>query len=152
MSDLLASHGFVALFLVSFLAATLIPLGSEWLLITLLTGHADPLSAVSIATAGNYLGACTTYAIGIYGSTVLMEKVLRIDADKRLRSERFVVRYGSWALLLSWLPVIGDALCLAGGVLRIPFGRFSLLVAGGKAARYSLVSWLTLAGMQGMPA
>lgn len=152
MHETLTAYGYPALFLLSFLASTLIPLGSEWLLIALLVQRHDPLATVIIATTGNYLGACTCYAIGIYGGKLLTEKLLRIDAAARDRAERFFSRYGSWSLLFSWLPVIGDPLCLAGGVLRIPFPRFSLLVASGKAARYALVAWLTLQGMQSIPA
>jgi len=148
MHESLAVYGYPALFLVSFLASTLLPLGSEWLLVALLLQRNDPVIAAGIATAGNYLGACTSYAIGIYGGKLLAEKVLRIDASARERAERYFRRYGSWSLLLSWLPVVGDPLCLVGGLLRIPFTRFSLLVIAGKGARYGVVAWLTLRGMQ----
>lgn len=150
MHEALAVYGYPGLFLTSFLAATLLPLGSEWLLILMLTRHHDPLSVVLTATAGNYLGACTSYGIGIWGGKFLAEKLLRIDEVSRQRAERFFSRYGSWALLFSWLPLVGDPLCLAGGLLRIPFLRFSLLVAAGKAGRYALVGWLTLQGLGSM--
>lgn len=152
MQETLAAYGYPALFLLSFLASTLLPLGSEWLLIALLLQRHDPLTTVIIATTGNYLGACTSYSLGIYGGRLLTEKLFRIDAAARERAERFFARYGSWSLLLSWLPIIGDPLCFAGGALRIPFPRFSLLVAAGKGARYALVAWLTLQGMQSIPA
>ena len=146
MHDFLASHGYLALFLLSFLASTLIPLGSEWLLVTLLLSRHDPLLTVSVASMGNYLGACTTYAIGRYGGPLLIRKVLRIDEAAERRADRSYARYGSWSLLFSWLPVIGDPLCLIGGVLKIDFTRFSLLVFSGKLARYAAVAWLTLNG------
>lgn len=47
-----------------------------------------------------------------------------------------------------WLPIVGDPLCLLGGILKIGFGRFSLLVFIGKLARYALVAWLTVRGME----
>jgi membrane protein YqaA with SNARE-associated domain len=146
MHDFLANHGYLALFFLSFLASTLIPLGSEWLLVALLLKNHDPVIAVAIASVGNYFGACTTYAIGIYGSPLLVRKVLRIDEAAEQRADRFYARYGSWSLLFSWLPVIGDPLCLVGGLLKISFARFSLLVFAGKLARYATVAWLTLAG------
>lgn len=150
MHDLLTAFGYPSLFLLSFLASTLLPLGSEWLLIAMLARRHDPLAVVLVATAGNYLGACTSYWVGIYGGTLLAEKILRIDAASRARAERFFSRYGSWSLLLSWLPVVGDPLCLAGGLLRIPFFRFSLLVGAGKVVRYGVVAWLSLKGMESM--
>jgi len=148
MHDVLTSYGYPSLFFLSFLAATLLPLGSEWLLAAMLLQRHDPLAVVMVATVGNYLGACTTYWIGIYGGSLAIEKILRIDTAARGRAERFFGRYGSWSLLLSWLPVVGDPLCLAGGLLRVPYVRFSVLVAIGKFARYATVAWLTLQGME----
>ncbi len=148
MHETLATYGYPALFLLSFLAATLLPLGSEWLLVAMLVQRHDPLVTVAVATVGNYLGACTSYAIGIYGGSFFIKRVLRISDTERERAERFFARYGSWSLLLSWLPVIGDPLCLVGGLLKISFGRFSAFVATGKLARYAAVAWLTLAGVQ----
>lgn len=144
MEEFLLNHGLLTLFLLSFFASTLIPIGSEWLLVSLLLQGTDPEWAVGLATAGNTLGAFTTYLIGWYGSTCLVRKVLGIDDLSRQRAERMYARYGSWSLLLSWLPVIGDPLCLVGGVLRVGFGRFALLVFSGKLARYVMVCWITL--------
>lgn len=148
MEAFLASHGYLALFLLSFLASTLIPLGSEWLLVTMLLQRHDPVGSVAVATLGNYLGACTSYWIGLYGGPLLIRRVLRIGAPERERAERFYDRYGSWSLLCSWLPVIGDPLCLVAGLLNVGFRRFTLLVATGKLTRYATVAWLTLGGMQ----
>ncbi len=150
MHETLAAYGLPALFLLSFLASTMLPLGSEWLLVALVLQRHEPLLAVMTATVGNYLGACTSYAIGIYGGDFLIKKLLRIGDAEQVRAERFFAKYGSWALFFSWLPIIGDPLCLAGGVLKIPFSRFSILVASGKGLRYSAVAWLTLKGVQSM--
>ncbi|HEY6009322.1 MAG TPA: YqaA family protein [Geobacteraceae bacterium] len=146
MHAFLAHYGFGALFLLSFFAATLIPLGSEWLLVTMLLQRHDPFVTVAVATAGNYLGACTTYGIGLWGGPFLTRTVLRIDPATQERAERCYNRYGCWSLLLSWLPLIGDPLCLVGGILRTGFARFSLLVFSGKLGRYAAVAWVTLAG------
>ncbi len=146
MESFLATHGYPALFALSFLAATLLPLGSEWLLVAMLLDRHDPVVSVTVATAGNYLGACTTWLIGMYGGSWLIRTVLRIDQAAEDRATRLYTRYGAWSLLFSWLPVIGDPLCLVGGALGIGFGRFSLLVAAGKFSRYAAVAWLTLAG------
>lgn len=150
MHETLTAYGLPALFILSFLASTMLPLGSEWLLVALILQRHDPLLPVMTATVGNYLGACTSYAVGIYGGDFLIKKLLRIGDAERSRAERVFGRYGSWALFFSWLPVIGDPLCLAGGVLKIPFSRFSILVASGKALRYSAVAWLTLKGVESM--
>jgi membrane protein YqaA with SNARE-associated domain len=148
MHDLLFSYGYPALFLLSFLAATLIPLGSEWLLIAMVLQHHNPTATVAVATVGNYLGAVTSYLIGCHGSHFLTARLLRMDKTTTDRAERLFGKYGSWSLLFTWLPVVGDPLCLIGGVLRIPFDRFSLLVVTGKAVRYAAVAWVTLNGVK----
>lgn len=148
MQETIASYGYPALFFLSFLAATLVPLGSEWLLVAMLLHRHDPAMVILVATLGNYLGACTSYAAGQYGGDFLIRKLLRIGDGEREKAERFFAKYGSWSLLLSWLPVIGDPLCLVGGLMKIGFFRFSLLVATGKLGRYTVVAWLTLEGVQ----
>lgn len=136
-------HGLVALFFLGFIAATLVPLGSEWLLVLLLTRGHDPALTVAVAAVGNTLGALTTWGVGWYGGTWLIERVLRIDGPSRLRAERFYQQYGLWSLLLAWLPILGDPLCLIGGLLRVRLWPFTLLVATGKLGRYALVALLT---------
>ena len=146
MHEWLVNYGFFSLFLLSFLAATLIPLGSEWLLVTMLLSGTEPVTVVAVATVGNFLGALSTYWIGLYGGEFLKRRVLRMDEKNTLKAERFYARFGSYSLLLSFLPIVGDPLCMIGGVLRVGFIRFSLLVVSGKLARYAAVAWLTLQG------
>ena len=63
-----------------------------------------PLPVVLTTSEGNVLRAFTTYGIGVYGSALLMARILRMDANERRRAEQFFARYGCWSLLLSWLP------------------------------------------------
>jgi len=146
---LLPQHGLPALFGLSFLASTLLPIGSEWLLVALLVGGYEPFLPLAVATTGNTLGALTTYAVGIYGGAFLIKKVLRVDDEARAKAQRLYRRYGSWTLLLSWLPLIGDPLCLVGGILGINFWRFFLLVGAGKLFRYGVVTAVVLKAAQG---
>lgn len=148
MPDISPEHTYVALFIVSFLAATLLPLGSEWLLVALLLGGKSPLLVVVIATIGNTLGGATNYLLGRWGSTWLIRKVLRITPEQQQRAEGWFTRYGSLSLLLSWLPVVGDPLCLVAGTLRTSLFRFFVLVTTGKALRYLSLTWLTLRGSE----
>jgi len=136
--------GYPALFFLSFLAATVLPLGSEWLLIAMVAGAFSPSTSVLVATAGNTLGACTTYAIGIWGGAYLIERVLRMDASAQDKAHQFYAKWGKWSLLLSWVPVIGDPLCLVGGIARVRFQSFLILVLIGKFSRYAVLAWLTL--------
>jgi len=136
MTELLLAYG--GLFLWSFLAATLLPLGSELALIALVQTEEQLLAPVLIATAGNYLGACTTYWIGRYAAQTFGKSDMAANDTKAARLMR---RYGQPALLLSWVPVIGDAMVAVAGAMRVPFASFSFWVAIGKVARYAVVAW-----------
>jgi membrane protein YqaA with SNARE-associated domain len=130
MFDFSAEAGFAGLFIASFAAATLLPGGSEFVLIAVVHKHPDALwQAVGVATAGNTLGAMTSYAIG----RLIPNRV-------RHRSIIYLHRYGYWALLFSWLPLVGDALAVAAGWLRFNAWLALLLFAIGKFARYALVA------------
>lgn len=140
------SPGLPTLFLLSFLAATILPIGSEWLLVLLILRGVSPTNVVITATIGNFLGACSTYLIGIFGSDFFIRSVLRISEDQLMRSKKVYAKYGAWSLLLSWLPVIGDPLCLLAGLFRVGLGKFSLLVFVGKFSRYATLAFLILKG------
>ncbi|MFH1215752.1 MAG: YqaA family protein [Pseudomonadota bacterium] len=147
MESFLIANGLPALFFLSFLAATVIPLGSEWLVVALILNHFPLDSVVAVATVGNYLGACTTYGIGLWGATFLIRKILRVDDDNLARAQRFYRKYGCWSLFFSWLPVVGDPLCLIGGLMKMNFVVFSLLVFAGKLARYLTIGLITASTM-----
>ncbi len=140
----LKQPGFPALFTVSFLASTVVPVGSEWLLAIMLLNGYNPAAAVFTASAGNTLGACTNWLIGRYSNTWLFERLCRITNHQRQRAEAWYNKYGLLSLLFSWLPVVGDPLCLVGGLLNVRFTSFLLLVVSGKFLRYAVTAWLTL--------
>jgi membrane protein YqaA with SNARE-associated domain len=144
MPDFIVSNGYLYLFALSFLAATVIPVGSEWLLVALLLKSLDPAWLLVSATSGNTLGAWTTYLIGRHGGPFLTRRVLRISDESLDKAARRYRKYGSWSLLLSWLPIVGDPLCLVGGLFRTRVATFLILVLIGKAARYGFVVWVTL--------
>jgi len=142
METFFAEHGLPALLLLSFLAATLLPLGSEWLLLTLIIKGFSPTQVVAVATFGNVLGAFVTYAVGIWGSDFFMRKLLRVDEKQSAKAIEMYQRYGTFSLLFAWLPVIGDPLCLAAGILRVQPLLFLILVFIGKFARYTFIALL----------
>jgi len=123
------------------LSSTLFPGGSEALLLYRLHQGADPLASVMIATAGNVLGSLITYGMGRFGRRAVQQRTVNTES-KMARAERWFVRFGRPALLLAWLPVVGDPLCLVAGVLRVGVASFLLLVTLGKLARYAALAWL----------
>ncbi len=127
------------LFMWSFLAATILPLSSEVPLVVYVRSYNQFLLPVAVATVGNYLGSCTTYWLA-HRAARHFRKTRELAASEQ-RAARLLRRFGQPALLLSWVPVIGDAVVALAGAMRVPFARFSLWVALGKAARYVAVAW-----------
>jgi membrane protein YqaA with SNARE-associated domain len=120
--------GLGALFVSSFLAATLLPGGSEAVFLgVLMSGTSTLWPALAVATLGNTLGGMSSYLIG---RLVPLKKTIAARPLEWLR------RWGSPILLLSWVPLIGDPLCVAAGWLRLNAGWVLLFIAAGKFARY----------------
>ena len=116
----------------------MLPLSSEVPLAVAIRQGTDWRLAVFVATAGNYLGACTTFLLARAAAA-------RFQADSRPRARHAAAllrRFGAPALLLSWVPLIGDIIVLLAGAAGISFARFSLWTIPGKAARYLAVAWL----------
>lgn len=129
----------VVLFLSAFAASTIVPMSSEAVLAVIaLSGSASPLLLLTVATAGNTLGATLNWGIGRYAAT-WRGRLTSFPEAKFRRASRWFQRWGVWSLLLSWLPIVGDPLTLIAGLLRTPFLPFFLLVLTGKAARYLAV-------------
>ena len=131
---------YLALFLWSFLAATFFPVGSEPALIGLSRTDAPLWLIISIATIGNFLGACFTYWLG--GRAVRFVEKRRNKPLAQSHAGMLLRRYGHFALVLSWVPVLGDAIVVLAGGAKMAFLPFSFWVISGKAARYSAVIWI----------
>lgn len=144
LQGVLLSYGYIGLFLASFLASTIVPFGSEGIVVYLISQKFNFLNVVLVASAGNFLGACTSYYIGLKGRG-LVEKYLSIDSKDIEKAEKYFSRYGMYILLFTWLPLIGDAFTVVSGLLRLRFWLFSVLVFTGKFLRYLAVAYLAAA-------
>ncbi len=132
---------YVTLFGWSFLAATIVPLGSEPALFAMIARGYSVLTVVTVATIGNYLGACTTYWVGRGAVSAISARLHPGAGARERRATALVSKWGQPVLILSWVPIIGDALVAAAGVARMPLGAFSFWVILGKALRYAAVAW-----------
>lgn len=146
MTALLASLTvYLGLFAIAFGAATLLPLQSEAALAGLLLTGYSPALLLAVASAGNIAGSCVNWLLGRWIESCRGKAWFPVGDAALERASRWYRRYGKWSLLLSWVPVIGDPLTLAAGVLREPFAVFLVLVAIAKIARYLFVAAVTLA-------
>ena len=133
----MTEHPLWELFLSALISSTLLPGGSEALLAYQAANHiSTPLALLLVATIGNSLGGMLTWLLGRW-------LVWRFPARKLEEKHRIAMgrlqRWGSPVLLLSWLPIVGDPLCLAAGYLRTHWLLSLLFITTGKALRYSVI-------------
>lgn len=141
---------FTGLFMVCFLAATVLPAQSEILLAAMVLAEHYPLWAlVAVATVGNVLGSTVNWVLGLYLAQFEGRRWFPVNRAQAARAEGWYRRWGKWSLLLSWAPFIGDPLTLVAGVLREPLPVFLILVTVAKLGRYLVVAGLVEGWLQG---
>ena len=134
------------MFLAAFLAATPIPMQSELAFIALTASGWSIPALVIVASLGNILGSCVTYAAGRGLGGLGLWRWFRLPPEKMARAETWFARWGRWSLLLSWLPG-GDLLVLLAGTLRMPLLPFIALITLAKTGRYVVLAMATNAAL-----
>ena len=133
-------EGYLGLFVSALLAATILPFSSEAVLVGLMAaGHYDAIGLWALASLGNVLGAYINWGLGRFCLHWQDRRWFPVSRDQLDRAGTWVSRYGVWSLLFAWLPVIGDPLTFAAGIMRVDFRLFVVLVAIGKAGRYAVL-------------
>lgn len=129
--------GYWGLFVSAFLAGTILPFSSEVVLLALVGMGLDPVLAVLATTAGNAAGGMTCYWIGHIGRMEWITKYLRVGEKELERATRFVQGRGSWIAVLSFLPVVGDAILVVLGLMRANPWIVAVSMTIGKLGRYA---------------
>jgi len=136
-SDLLGLGG---LFSAAFLAATLVPAQSEALLAAMVVGAVASVPVLlAVAAVGNILGSCVNWWIGVQVDRFRGRRWFPVSDKALAKARETYSRWGWPSLLLSWMPVIGDPLTLAAGILKEPLWRFLIVVGIAKVGRYIAV-------------
>lgn len=134
----LPAVGLPALFIVALVSATIVPMGSEPAVFAVVKMNGELFwAAVLVATAGNTVGGAISWAMG-YGAKRAFAR------ERQTRWFGWLQRFGPKTLLLSWLPVVGDPLCVLAGWLKMPFWPCVAYMAIGKLGRYLTMTWLLL--------
>ncbi len=140
--------GLDGMFLAAFLAATPVPIPSEPVFLALLAAGQEVLPLIMVASVGNTLGSCVTYALGRWAERLKHRRWFPLPPDTLARAQGWWHRWGLWSLLLSWAPG-GDALVALAGLMRVPLWRFLLLVAVAKTGRYLVLAGAVSAVLRG---
>jgi len=128
---------YMGLFMAALLAATIIPMQSEAVLVgLLLTGAYSPAGLLAVASVGNILGAVLNWWLGCFIERFRHRSWFPVSEPRLAQAQRWYQRYGKWSLLLSWVPVIGDPLTVVAGVMRESFWMFLLIAGSAKILRY----------------
>jgi membrane protein YqaA with SNARE-associated domain len=136
---------YLSLFVISFLAATILPLSSELMLAGLITtSNFDSLVLLIVASFGNVLGSVFNWVLGFYSRNLTIKKWFPFKDEQIERSSKWFNKFGRWSLLFAWVPIIGDPLTLAAGLFRIKFIEFLILVIIGKVSRYVVIFYLLI--------
>lgn len=132
---------YLILFVSAFVSATLFPLGSEALLIYNIKENYNIYYLLFFATTGNVLGSVLNYYLGLKGESYCEKnKYLKKETINKYKS--IFDKYGSYTLLLSWMPLIGDPLTFIAGILKYNFKKFLFLVFIAKFLRYAFIAYL----------
>ena len=133
--------GLWLLFWAAFLAASLVPAQSEAVLVGLILGQTYPVWVlVLVAGIGNVLGSCVNWGLGRVAETQADQRWFPVSRANLARAQERYQRWGWISLLASWVPIIGDPITLASGVMREPLWRFVLVVSIAKFGRYIVLT------------
>ena len=130
-----SSYG--GLFLAAFLAATIIPAQSEAVLLALMASGKYPFGLLlTVASLGNILGSVVNWGLGRGIERFRHKRWFPVKETALLKAQGWYHKYGRWTLLLSWVPIIGDPLTVAAGVMREKLFSFLAIVSIAKIGRY----------------
>lgn len=141
MLDGFAEYGYIGLFFASFLAATILPFGSEVVFVALIAAGLNDWSCVLLASVGNWLGGMTNYYLGRLGKIEWIEKYLKVDRQKINKMQSWLEGKGAAMAFFSFMPVVGDLIALALGYMRANVYIVNVTMFLGKFMRYVLLMY-----------
>lgn len=139
MLEFIQNYGTIALFVTSFIAATIVPASSAAILLGALAIGAPPVPSLIACSVGNSLGCAANYWLGYLIGKPLIPKLEKSRSGRK--ALQYTNKYGTWSLLISWAPFIGDPITIAAGIFRINFLTFSLIVYSQRILGYFLIAY-----------
>ena len=135
--------GYLSLFTISFLAATILPFSSELMLASMLSiENYNRTLLITFSSLGNILGSVFNWVLGFYFIKLQNKKWFPFNQEQISKSSQWFEKYGKWSLLFAWVPIIGDPLTFVAGTMKTKFFIFLILVGIGKISRYLFISLL----------
>lgn len=136
--DFINNYGVLSLFITSFIAATIVPASSAAILLAALAAGVPAVPALISCSLGNSLGCAVNYWIGYFIGKPLIPKLKKSKSGRK--ALEYSTKYGTWSLLISWVPFLGDPLTIAAGIFRVNFLKFSIIVYPLRIAGYIVIA------------
>ncbi len=140
--EFLLEWGYLGVFVGAFLASTIVPFSSDFVVVGMLLAGGNPLMTIIFATAGNWIGSLTTYGLGRLGKWEWIEKWFKVKRETIEKQKSKIDKYGSLIAFFSWFPVVGDVLSIGLGFYKVNFTKCALFMLIGKAIRFAF--WLLM--------
>ena len=134
--QILIRHGDIGMFVAAFLAGSFFPFSSEVVMLGMLAAGRNPGDLLLWGTAGSTLGALFNYCVGSLGREEWITRLTKTPPEKLEKGKKWVRRYGAWAGLLAWVPLLGSVITVAMGFLKVRMIYGMTAVAVGKYVRY----------------
>jgi len=138
-SELIQQTGYIGLFIISFLGASLLPLSTEIFVLGMVPLGFNVWWIGLVATVGNYSGTLLNYYMGYKGIDFARARYFSIKEETWQRAQNFYEKWGPIALFFSWIPIIGDPLTAVAGALKMGLKLFTFWVFIGKGFRYAVL-------------
>lgn len=144
----LENWGLAGLFLGTFLAATVVPFSSDALYVAVLLATKNPLGCLVLGTLGSWLGSVLTYWLGRLAKWEWIEKTFKVKPETLEKQKARIDRFGVWASLICWVPILGDVIAIALGFYKTPAVWTILLLFVGKLLRFIVWNLVFIQALQ----
>ena len=138
--DFCRDYGYWGMWLISFLSGTIFPFTSDVLLLFFLGMGLNPVALVIVSTIGNTMGGMTCFFMGRMAKGSWLSKYFRLSPEKAEKASVYIRKYGYWAALISFVPVLGETLLVLLGIMRVTWWKVAIVMAVGKLVRYSFIT------------
>lgn len=135
-----SEYGYWGMGILAFLSGSVVPITSEVLLVLFLSLGLNAVALTLVATVGNTFGGVTCYFLGMLANKERALKMFKITPRRMQRADRIIQKYGYWAALISFVPVLGETLLVLLGIMRVAWWKVALVMALGKLIRYSFIT------------
>lgn len=137
--DILINLNLLGLFTTSFLAATILPIGSEVFFTTMIINDFNPSLCIIVASIGNWLGGKTNYYLGYFGKLEWIEKYLKISHKQIIKIQQKLYNQSAYLAFFCFLPIVGDIIAIALGFIKANPFIVNFTMFTGKFLRYLVI-------------